>query len=80
MEPQEEFQNENDELLAVPVEEAPADEAPRRNTKKDLIAKIKSICEEHYPGYSLASNIFPRYWQTQKVNQVPNVTIARPRK
>ena len=47
MEPQEEFQNENDELLAVPVEEAPADEAPRRNTKKDLIAKIKSICEEH---------------------------------
>ena len=46
MEPQE-FQNENEELLAVPVEEAPADEPPRRNTKKDLIAKIKSICEEH---------------------------------
>ena len=47
MEPAEEFKNENEELLAVPVEESPVDEAPRRNTKKDLIAKIKSICEEH---------------------------------
>ena len=44
-----EFQDENMELLEVKVDESsgniPKNE-PRRNTKKDLIAKIKSLCEE----------------------------------
>ena len=44
-----EFQDENMELLEVKVDESsgtiPRNE-PRRNTKKDLIAKIKSLCEE----------------------------------
>ena len=44
-----EFQDENLELLEVKVDESsgtiPRNE-PRRNTKKDLIAKIKSLCEE----------------------------------
>ena len=38
------FQAENAELLVPQQEEQPE---PRRNTKKDLIAKIKAMCEEH---------------------------------
>ena len=38
------FQAENAELLVVKEDEQPE---PRRNTKKGLIAKIKSLCEEH---------------------------------
>ena len=38
------FDAENAELLEV-VESS--SEEPRRNTKKDLITKIKSLCQEH---------------------------------
>ncbi len=44
-----EFQEENMELLEVKEEPSgtiPKNE-PRRNTKKDLIAKIKALCDEH---------------------------------
>ena len=39
------FDAENAELLEVKVESCETE--PRRNTKKDLIAKIKSLCQEH---------------------------------
>jgi len=42
-----EFQDENLELLEAKVDEGTIKQnEPRRNTKKDLIAKIKSLCEE----------------------------------
>ena len=46
-----EFADENIELLEVKSEDVPTGNIPknepRRNTKKDLIAKIKSLCGDH---------------------------------
>ena len=43
------FEKENQALL-VPTEEktdTPGKEAPRRNTKKSIIEKIKNLCQQH---------------------------------
>ena len=42
-----EFKAENDALLTAVDDEKSSNGEPRRNTKKSIIAKIKSLCEEH---------------------------------
>jgi hypothetical protein len=41
------FKSENEELLEVVIAEGGAGTEPRRNTKKDLIGKIKTLCQDH---------------------------------
>ena len=60
-----EFKAENDALLTAVDDEKASNSEPRRNTKKSIIAKIKSLCEEHGLTLSESDTTLQRSSKTQ---------------
>ena len=60
-----EFKAENDALLTAVDDEKASNGEPRRNTKKSIIAKIKSLCEEHGLTLSESDTTLQRSSKTQ---------------
>ena len=60
-----EFKAENDALLTAVDDEKSSNGEPRRNTKKSIIAKIKSLCEEHGLTLSESDTTLQRSSKTQ---------------
>ena len=60
-----EFKTENDALLTAVDDEKASNSEPRRNTKKSIIAKIKSLCEEHGLALTESDTTLQRSSKTQ---------------